>query len=68
VILPATKWDLWLDGSVHDAEQLLPLLAPASNDILTMHTVSTEVNNVRNKGEQLIEPFDPTAPVPGTLL
>jgi putative SOS response-associated peptidase YedK len=61
VILPAAQWDLWLDGTVHDAERLLPLLAPAANDILTMHTVSTEVNNVRNKGAQLADPAPPPA-------
>jgi putative SOS response-associated peptidase YedK len=37
------------------------LLVPASNDVLTMHPVSSDVNNVRNKGPQLIEAIDPTA-------
>jgi putative SOS response-associated peptidase YedK len=34
----------------------LELLRSASEDVLTVVTVSTAVNNVRNKGAALIEP------------
>jgi putative SOS response-associated peptidase YedK len=34
------------------------LLIPAPDNLLTMHKVSTDVNNVRNKGEELIAPID----------
>lgn len=56
VILPASTWDTWLDSTMNDPEVLRSLLAPAANDVVTMHAVSTEVNNVRNKGPQLIDP------------
>ncbi len=55
VILPASRWDEWLDPTNGDTEALHRLLIPAANDILTMHAVSTDVNNVRNTGPQLIE-------------
>ncbi|MFN8051132.1 MAG: SOS response-associated peptidase [Acidimicrobiales bacterium] len=70
VILPAPTWDLWLDPEVHAVERIAPLLVPAGAGALTMHPVSTEVNNVRNDGRQLIEEIDPNEPTDGqtTLL
>ncbi len=59
VILPKSAWDAWLDPTNQDIEQLRSLLVPAPDDILTMHAVSTAVNNVRNKGSELIEPVQP---------
>jgi putative SOS response-associated peptidase YedK len=35
------------------------LLVPAPDDLLVVNEVSTDVNNVRNKGPQLIEPITP---------
>lgn len=55
VILPESVWDEWLDPDMHDTERLSELLVPAADDLLTMHPVSTDVNNVRNKGKELIE-------------
>lgn len=57
VILPASRWGEWLDPTNGDTAALKGLLKPAANDILTMHAVSTEVNNARNIGPQLIEPL-----------
>jgi putative SOS response-associated peptidase YedK len=62
VILPSEVWDTWLDPDGHDTELLGQLLVPAPASLLTMHPVSTEVNQVRNKGPQLIEPLDPEDP------
>lgn len=56
VILPANRWDEWLDPTNGDLVALQALLVPATNDVLTMHAVSTEVNNARNTGPHLIEP------------
>jgi putative SOS response-associated peptidase YedK len=56
VFLPATKWDAWLDPQNHDIDSLMQMLVPAPNELLTMHSVSTAVNNVRNKGAELLEP------------
>ena len=56
--LPATRWHEWLDSSNNDIQSLLKLLVPAPNELLTMHPVSTAVNNVRNKGSELLEPVE----------
>ena len=68
VILPPSAWDTWLDRDVDDLELLGKLLVPAAPDVITMHPVSTAVNNVRNDGEELIAEVDPDAPEPGTLV
>ena len=54
VILPSAAWDVWLDPLNHHVEMLAGLLQPARDDLLTMHPVTTDVNNVRNKGVELI--------------
>ncbi len=55
VILPADRWDEWLNPTNNDIAELTAMLVPAANDILTMHPVSSDVNNARNTGPQLIE-------------
>jgi putative SOS response-associated peptidase YedK len=65
VILPASKWDEWLDPGNDDTAALGELLVPAPPTLLRLQPVSTEVNNVRNKGAQLIEPAVPAEPVEG---
>lgn len=55
VILPKAMWDIWLDPLNQNIEMLAKLLVPAPDDMLEMHEVSTEVNNVRNKGAHLID-------------
>jgi putative SOS response-associated peptidase YedK len=55
VILPARAWDEWLDPTNLHVERLQPLLVPAPTGILTMHPVSTEVNNARNEGAHLVD-------------
>jgi putative SOS response-associated peptidase YedK len=70
VLLPATNWDEWLDPENHDIAALQRLLVPAPEHLLVMHPVSTDVNNVRNKGAELVSEIDPTAVAPapeGTL-
>lgn len=54
VILPASAWRQWLDPSAADIDALRAMLVPAPDNLLTMHKVSTEVNNVRNKGAELV--------------
>ena len=56
VFLEARDWEQWLDRSLTDPGALLPLLRPAAEGVLTMHPVGTDVNNVRNKGAELIRP------------
>lgn len=61
VLLPPLAWDAWLDPHNHDAAALQDLLVPAPPDLLVITPVRTAVNNVRNKGAELIE-ADPEAP------
>jgi putative SOS response-associated peptidase YedK len=56
VILAPNAWEAWLDPTNRDVEALHELMVPAPDDVLVMHAVSTSVNNVRNKGPELIEP------------
>jgi putative SOS response-associated peptidase YedK len=66
VILPKAMWHLWLDPTNQNIDVLSKLLVPAPDNLLTMHEVAPDVNNVRNKGESLIEPHESMAQ--GTLL
>lgn len=56
VFLERQHWDTWLDRTITDPGVLLPLLRPADEALLTMYAVGTDVNNVRNKGSELISP------------
>jgi putative SOS response-associated peptidase YedK len=56
VILPPSAWDTWLDPGGRDVPRLQGLLVPAPAHLLVVHPVSTEVNQVRNKGPRLVEP------------
>ena len=55
VILPPSAWDEWLDPDNDDIETLGKLLVPAPPEVTVLRPVSTEVNNVRNKGTQLAD-------------
>ena len=57
-ILPERDWAAWLDPDQHDVTALAHLLGPAPDDLLVLDEVSTAVNNVRNKGAELIEPLE----------
>ena len=57
--MPPSAWEDWLDPSNDDLDMLGKLLVPAPSNLLEMHTVSTEVNNVRNDGPQLAVEADP---------
>ncbi len=53
-ILPSSQWATWLDPANQDLDVLAPLLVGCDDDVLVMHEVSTEVNNVRNNRADLI--------------
>jgi len=65
VILPKAMWHLWLDPTNQNIDVLSKLLVPAPDNLLTMHQVSQDVNNVRNKGSHLTDPA--TESTPGSL-
>jgi putative SOS response-associated peptidase YedK len=56
VLLAPTVWDDWLSADA-DMDHIGSLMVPAPDDLLTLVPVSTAVNNVRNKGEELIAPM-----------
>jgi putative SOS response-associated peptidase YedK len=56
VLLDDEAVDLWLDATLDNPADLLGLLLPCPDDILTSYAVSPLVNNVRNDGPALIEP------------
>ena len=58
VILPQSAWATWLDPDNQDIETLSGLLVPAPDTLLEVRAVSTEVNNVRNKGPELTQPVE----------
>lgn len=66
IVLAPSDWSTWLSPEVHDTDLLGSLLVPAPNRLITMHPVSTEVNNVRNKGEHLVDEVETTGDGDGT--
>ncbi len=65
MIIDPGGWADWLDPANNDVADLRALLSPAAASGLTTYPVSTEVNSVRNNGQQLIEPIgrSPVAPL-----
>jgi putative SOS response-associated peptidase YedK len=59
VILAPDAWDRWLDRDDDDTDALAELLVPAPENLVRFHPVSTEVNNVRNNGPDLVAEADP---------
>src|SRR3546814_18049050 len=68
VILPESAWDTWLDRDNDDLELLGKLLVPADPALTVLRPISTEVNNVRHDGAELLAEVDTSAPAEGTLL
>jgi putative SOS response-associated peptidase YedK len=66
VILPPDLWEKWLDPEMQDTNELMRYLQPAPASLLTLYPISTAVNNVRNKGVELLIPKD-DLPTPGQL-
>ncbi|GJM38950.1 MAG: DUF159 family protein [Acidimicrobiales bacterium] len=61
VMLPPDVWDQWLDRDNDDVVSLQTLLVPAPSQLIRLHPVSTDVNNVRNNGPELIEEAEPVS-------
>ncbi len=59
MMLQPEAFDVWLDPAPRPADDLLGLLVPAAPGRLDAWPVSTEVNNVRNNGPELVEPLPP---------
>jgi putative SOS response-associated peptidase YedK len=52
VVLPAARWDAWLDPRTTDAQSLA---TPTGRGVVVPHPVSDAVGDVRNNGPQLTE-------------
>jgi putative SOS response-associated peptidase YedK len=61
VIVPPAAFDLWLDCGAVDARTAEALIAPAPDDLLEAHPVSTAVNRTANDNAALIERVEPGA-------
>jgi len=56
VLMPAAMWDIWLDRSTVEVEELRSLMEySVLPKGLTAHAVSTDVNAVRNNGAHLTQ-------------
>lgn len=55
VILAPEEWAAWLDPTNDDLASITAMLDGAEEDVLTMHPVSTDVNNVRNNRQDLVD-------------
>jgi putative SOS response-associated peptidase YedK len=64
LLVEKERYGAWLDPTVSDPEDLLSLLVPAAPGRLQAFPVSTEVNNVKNNGPQLVEPLATEPPGP----
>ena len=64
LMIPADRYDAWLDPRHTAKDDLLALLEPAAPGRLEAFPVSTLVSNVRNNGPELVEPL-PLEPVDG---
>ena len=59
LLVEPERWAAWLDPDGSGGEDPRSLLVPAAPGRLEAFPVSTEVNNVRNNGFQLVEALDP---------
>jgi len=65
MLVEPSNWDRWLDPRVGDPRELSRLLVPAAPGRLDAYPVSTQVNDVRNNGPQLVAPVAGVA-LPGS--
>lgn len=63
IMLPPEAWDRWLDRDESDPDRLGRLLVPAPPTLVEFHPVSTEVNNIRNRGEHLLDRVELAEPL-----
>jgi putative SOS response-associated peptidase YedK len=61
MLVEPENWARWLDPNNHDPELLHELLVPAAAGRLEAYPVSTQVNDVRNNGPELIDPLPAVA-------
>jgi putative SOS response-associated peptidase YedK len=57
MLIEKDRWADWLDPELTAMEDAKALLVPASPGRLAVHPVSTEVNDVRHNGPELVDPL-----------
>jgi putative SOS response-associated peptidase YedK len=57
MLVEPRRYAAWLDPQLSDADELKKLLVPAAPGRLEAYPVSTDVNNVRNNGAELLDPL-----------
>ncbi|UYM06033.1 SOS response-associated peptidase [Solicola gregarius] len=57
LLVEPDRYHAWLDPDRSEKDDLLGLLVPAAPGRLEAYPVSTEVNNARNNGPQLLDPI-----------
>jgi putative SOS response-associated peptidase YedK len=57
MLVEPRRYAAWLDPQLSDPDALKKLLVPAAPGRLEAYPVSTEVNNVRNNGAELLDPL-----------
>jgi putative SOS response-associated peptidase YedK len=57
LLVEPERYAAWLDPSVSAVDELTGLLVPAAPGRLEAYPVSTQVNNVRNNGPELLDPL-----------
>lgn len=64
LLVEPERYGAWLDPTTSSAEALKRLLVPAAPGRLEAYPVSTQVNNVKNNGAELVEPLAVEPPTP----
>ena len=54
VILDATEYDAWLEPTIRDPDQLLPLLRPYRAEGVTLWPVGFQINRPKSEGPELM--------------
>jgi putative SOS response-associated peptidase YedK len=62
VILEPRDYERWLDLELQDADPLVDLLRPFASDRMTLHPVSSRVNNPRYDDPSCAEPVPESQP------
>jgi putative SOS response-associated peptidase YedK len=57
MVVPAERWDGWLDPQLKDPEVARALLMVTEPEQLEAYAVSTLVSNVKNNGPELLDPL-----------
>ena len=65
LLVEPDRYAAWLDPSRSDPDELKKLLVPAAPGRLEAYPVSTEVNNVRNNGPELLDALEAVGGTPG---